>query len=104
MRYDWHPDKAERNRRKHGVDFLEAATVDYDPYALVDPDVEHSGTEERERTLGMSNRSRVLLVVTTDRVSGDEDVRWIISARPANPKEAKRYADHLRRSIRGGRA
>lgn len=43
----WDPAKALLNKRKHGVDFEEAATVFRDPLLLVMPDVEHSQEEER---------------------------------------------------------
>ena len=82
MRFDWDDAKAERNRQKHGVTFDEATGVFFDPLALADPDLEHSAGEERERTLGRSSKSRVLLVVSTVLVVEDgQTTRRIISAR-----------------------
>ena len=34
MRFEWDPNKAESNRKKHGVAFEEAATIFGDPLAL----------------------------------------------------------------------
>ena len=102
MRFDWDTDKAESNRRKHGVTFDEAASVFYDPFALTAPDLSDDD-EDRERTLGRSHRSRVLLVVTTARDAPDDPTTRIISARPATPTEEHRYDDHLKASTQGGR-
>ncbi len=33
MRFEWDPEKARRNEKKHGVFFEEAVTVFYDPLA-----------------------------------------------------------------------
>jgi uncharacterized DUF497 family protein len=43
----WDPVKARHNKKKHGVDFEEAATIFHDPLLLILPDPEHSGDEER---------------------------------------------------------
>ena len=55
MRYDfeWDPQKAKSNFRKHGVSFEDAATVFKDPNALSIVDHEHSINEERWMTLGI---------------------------------------------------
>jgi uncharacterized protein len=38
MEFEWDPRKATHNRRKHGVDFVEAATVFDDPLSMTYPD------------------------------------------------------------------
>lgn len=45
--FDWDPQKAIRNRRKHGVSFEESVTAFYDPYILSRYDDDHSETEDR---------------------------------------------------------
>jgi uncharacterized DUF497 family protein len=45
--FEWDPDKAESNLRKHGVSFDEASTVFGDPFARTRPDPLHSVSEER---------------------------------------------------------
>ena len=49
--FDWDPRKAQRNIRKHGVSFEEAATAFLDPEGLDGEDLEHSDTEIRRLRL-----------------------------------------------------
>ena len=67
MEFEWHPDKAAANLRKHGVSFDEAATVLVDPLSLTVPDPLHSQDEERFITVGMSFERRLLIVAHTER-------------------------------------
>lgn len=55
MRIEWDPAKALRNLEKHGVSFLEAMTVLGDPLELTSPDPEHSESEFRFVSLGLSS-------------------------------------------------
>ena len=89
MTYEWDPGKAQRNRRKHGVSFEEAASVFQDAGALTFEDPDHSDEEPREMTIGMSRQDRVLFVSHCDRGGR---VR-IISARRATLNERKQYAE-----------
>ncbi|MGP8155495.1 MAG: BrnT family toxin [Candidatus Acidiferrales bacterium] len=89
MYFEWDPAKAGRNRRKHRISFEEAATVFGDALALTYPDPDHSTSEQRFITIGMSNRNRVLVIAHTDRGDG---VR-IISARRATRHERNRYEE-----------
>jgi uncharacterized DUF497 family protein len=89
--FDWDPEKAEINERKHGVTFSEAATVFGDPLAIVLPDPRHSGAEERFVIFGRSNRDRLLVVMHTER---GETVR-IISTRVMTPHERREYAEGI---------
>lgn len=91
MTYEWDPTKAQRNRRKHGVSFEEAASVFQDAGALTFEDPDHSAEEPREMTIGMSRQGRVLFVSHCDRGGR---IR-IIGARKATPKERKQYAEGL---------
>ena len=87
MEFEWGPKKAETNRSKHGVEFLDAVIVFDDDRAitLLDEDP----TEERYVTFGMDARGRVLAVSYTLR---GNTIR-IISARRATPREQSQYED-----------
>jgi len=87
MDFEWDTEKAARNCRKHGVSFHEAATVFSDPFSTTYHDPDHSATEDRSITVGMSWSGRVIIVAHTDR--GD-NVR-IISARTTTPRERRHY-------------
>ncbi len=87
MAYQWDPEKAAINLRKHGIDFADAATIFEDEAALtVTDDV---AEEERFVTLGMDALGRLLVVVYTWR---EADLR-IISARKATRAERMRYEE-----------
>lgn len=83
--FEWEPEKARANFRKHSIDFAEAATVFEDDRALTIPDDE--AEEERFVTLGMDALGRVLVVVYCWRGS---TVR-LISARKATRRESRSY-------------
>ncbi len=87
MRYEWDPDKASGNVRKHGIHFADAVSVFADEQALTieDPRAE----EERYVTIGIDAFARVLVVIYTWR--GKDTVR-LISARNATRKERNHYA------------
>lgn len=87
MIFEWDENKADKNKRKHGVSFEEAESVFYDPRSFTIPDPEHSDTELRFIDIGTSNYDRILVVVYTER----EDRIRLISARPASRKERKMY-------------
>jgi len=88
--FTWDPRKAAANVRKHGIDFHEAATVMGDTLSTTFPDLEHSVPSDlRFVTIGMSHRSRVLVVVHTE---GKHAAR-IISARRATNHERKFYEE-----------
>ena len=77
--FEWDDRKAGSNLRKHGVSFDEAVTVFGDAMALTFADTDHTDSEDRGRTYGVSNKGRLLVVVHTER---SDNVR-IISARKA---------------------
>ena len=87
MDFDWDDDKAETNLSKHGVSFLEAATVFEDNYSITFSDPDHSVSEDRLVIIGHSQRGRLLFVSHTDT---NDQVR-IISAREATRRERKVY-------------
>jgi uncharacterized DUF497 family protein len=86
--YEWDPEKAAQNLKKHKVDFADAAISLEDPNALTDTDPDASD-EERYICLGADPEGRLLVIVYTDR---DENVR-IISSRSASPGERRRYEE-----------
>jgi len=89
MRFEWDPEKARSNLRKHKVSFEEAATALRDPMAATGCDPDHSVGEERFVTFGVSERSRLLVVAHTE----EHDILRIISARVASRGERKIYEE-----------
>ena len=89
LTFEWDKRKAAGNRRKHGVTFEEATTVFGDPLSLTVADPLSSRGEHRFVIIGLSHRSRVLVVVHTGR--GD-NIR-IFSARRATRREKTTYEE-----------
>ena len=89
IEFEWDEPKARSNLKRHGVSFLEAQSVFYDDFALQFFDEENSGEEDCFILLGLSNRSRLLIVVHCER-SGGDSIR-IISARKATSRESNFY-------------
>ena len=85
MEYEWDPNKADSNRRDHGIDFADVFGVFEDPYALTIDQIVRG--EERHVTLGMDSFGRLLVVVYTWR----GDIIRIISARTATRTEQRDY-------------
>jgi len=89
MNFEWDPEKARLNLRKHKVSFEEAATALSDPMAATGVDPDHSDSEDRYVTFGMSERSRLLVVAHTE----ERDTIRIISARAASKGEKRIYEE-----------
>jgi uncharacterized DUF497 family protein len=91
--FAWDARKAAKNLEKHGVSFVEAASVFADPDGLEWEDLEHSHYENRFKRLGISFNGRVVILVYSYRrmKNGKETLR-IITARRASPKEREAYA------------
>ena len=70
--FEWDAKKAENNFKKHKVRFEEAKTVFNDPFLITYRDDEHSLTEERFISLGMSVTNKILLVVHLEQEMTDE--------------------------------
>jgi hypothetical protein len=85
--FEWDPDKAASNRRKHRVDFADAVGVFEDPRALTRDDPHPD--ELRHLTMGLDFLGRVVVVCGTGRRT---EIR-IISARKATPAERRQYQD-----------
>ncbi|MBM4278703.1 MAG: BrnT family toxin, partial [Deltaproteobacteria bacterium] len=54
-------------RKKHGVTFQEAATIFGDPLAITFDDPDHSLSENRYITFGLSLQKRLIVVSHTER-------------------------------------
>ncbi|MFQ5668783.1 MAG: BrnT family toxin [Candidatus Binatia bacterium] len=91
MIFEWDPGKGQRNLRKHGVSFEEAATVFLDPMAMTYPDPDHSNEEDREITIGYSKKERLLFV---SHVRKKDRIR-IISARQVTRRERKQHEEGI---------
>lgn len=91
MIYEWDPEKAKANLRKHGVSFEEAATVFLDPLAVTYRDPDHSDGEEREITIGHSTKERVVFVSHCQRAGRTR----IIGARKATRRERKQHEESI---------
>ncbi len=90
--FEWDPNKAVENRRKHGIGFEQAATVFRDKLAVSIYDEDHSEDEERWITLGQAENDQLLVVVHTyQEISNTEATVRIISARLATPHEQRNY-------------
>lgn len=87
MEFEWDPNKAASNFKKHGISFPEAATVFGDPLSITFPDPEHSTYESRYITIGLSIDRKIIILAHADR----ENRIRIISARLATRKERKFY-------------
>lgn len=87
MDVEWDEPKARRNAAKHGVTFEEAMTVFLDPMELTVFDPDHSISEDRYLSVGLSNRGRLLVVGYTERGS---KIR-VIFARRATVREQMDY-------------
>ncbi|MCB2263214.1 MAG: BrnT family toxin [Candidatus Thiosymbion ectosymbiont of Robbea hypermnestra] len=87
MDFEWNPQKADINSRKHGVSFEEASTVFGDTLSMTYPDPEYSVQEERYIIIGLSGENRILVISYAYR---DETIR-IISARQATKRERNFY-------------
>jgi uncharacterized protein len=87
MNYEWDTRKAIENRRKHGIDFMDAIAAIEDPNRIEEIDIRFEYGEERMQVIGLAIHG-ILFVVTTTR--GDDTYR-IISARRATRYEQERY-------------
>jgi uncharacterized DUF497 family protein len=88
-RFEWQRNKNKTNISKHQIGFNEASTVFGDPKAITVFDSTHSNKEERFKTLGISAKGRLLVVIHTER----KNVIRIINARKAIKNEIKQYQE-----------
>jgi uncharacterized protein len=86
MEIIWDPEKAVANRRKHGIDFADAAGLFEDRFALTREDPDTEG-EQRFVSVGLDFLGRVLTIVYTHRGVSTR----LISARRATKREREAY-------------
>ncbi|MDR1967478.1 MAG: BrnT family toxin [Burkholderiaceae bacterium] len=100
LRFEWDQAKNLANQRKHGLSFEEAIQVFQDPWVSTSQDRIKNG-EYLWQAVGFV-RSALVLVAYTVWDEDDEDTKEItevirpISARPASPKERRRYEQENR--------
>jgi uncharacterized protein len=90
--FEWDPEKANSNLKKHQVSFIEASSTFEDRLSFTIHDPLHSSKEDRFVLFGFSRQHRLLVVAHTDR--GDR-IR-IISARMTTRKERKYYEENVK--------
>jgi uncharacterized DUF497 family protein len=86
MVFEFDPNKAAENLKKHGVSFSDAEGLFADPLALHCPDPDAQG-EERFIAIGLGSAGQILVAVYTGR---GENFR-LISVRRATKREVKDY-------------
>jgi len=91
MEFEWDPQKAAKNLRKHKISFPEAATVFNDPFSVTVSDPDHSAEEDRYIIIGVSHRFRYLIVAFAER---NDRIR-IINARQLTRAERKAYEEEF---------
>ena len=89
INFEWDENKNNLSKKKHKTSFEEAKTVFYDENALLISDPDHSHDEEQFTLLGMSSKSRIMIVVHI--YKKNEEKTRIISARKAAKNEEKFY-------------
>lgn len=91
MEFEWDPQKAAKNLRKHEVPLTKAASMFDDPLSVTVSDPDHSTEEDRFIIVGQSCRHRLLMVSFAER--GDR-IR-IISARELTRAERRAYEEEI---------
>jgi uncharacterized DUF497 family protein len=87
MEFAWDPTKRESNLAKHGVDFADVFPCFGDSRRLIWQDTRQDYGEVRFNMLA-ALAGRVMHVTFTER----DEATWLISARKANDREQRRYA------------
>lgn len=98
MRFEWDQAKNRRNQQKHRISFEDAALVFQDEDCLLVPDRIDPSGEQRWHAIGAvytaSQMAAILLVAHVLREDHDgEEIIRIISARPAEKHERRRYRE-----------
>ncbi|WP_158998349.1 BrnT family toxin [Pigmentibacter ruber] len=100
MQYEWHEEKAAKNKKKHGVDFEEAKSIFNDPKIKIKYDENNSEEEDRFQAIGYSEKYRCLFVVFCEYEGEGDDTIRIISARCAEKFEEKIYSESAKKRTR----
>ena len=90
--FEWDPNKATKNYSKHNISFEFAATIFLDPKAITIFDSDHSETEDRWITMGISKNGTILTIIHTYNEINDSNISIrLISARKSTKNEVKQY-------------
>jgi uncharacterized DUF497 family protein len=91
MEFEWNPDKAKANLRKHRVSFEDSARVFLDPNRIESFDGREAYGENRWKTVGLVEPALLAVVYT---VRGqDGGIIRLISARKADTHERTQYRE-----------
>ena len=88
IHFTWDEQKNITNIKKHGVSFIEAAKVYFDPERLEIYDEEHSTLDEERWSIIGNTEMKILFAVI---IKPAENLIKIISARYATKKEQEAY-------------
>jgi uncharacterized protein len=94
MRFEWDEAKNRANLDKHGISFENAQRVFDDPLHRSMLQGFADG-EERWETIGMIRELLLVVVISTPRAEGDEEITRLISARRATKRERQSYAKEV---------
>lgn len=86
MDYQWDPEKARANFKKHRLEFADAVGAFEDPRAITIEDLDSEG-EQRFVSIGLDFLGRIIVVAYTYR----GDALRLISPRQATKKEVSIY-------------
>lgn len=90
MDYQWDPEKAKANFKKHRLEFADAVGVFEDPRAITIEDLDSEG-EQRFLSIGVDFLGRIIVVAYPYR----GDALRLISARKATKKEVSIYEKRI---------
>ena len=85
--FEWDAGNSEKNWISHQVTKSECEQVFFNQPLIIGDDEKHSQNEKRYFTLGQTDNSRLLFIVSTIR----ENLIRVISARDMNKKEREVY-------------
>ena len=90
--FEWDPNKAIKNYSKHNISFELAATIFLDPKSITIFDSDHSETEDRWITMGISKNGTILTIIHTfNEINDSNIIIRLISARKSTKNEIKQY-------------
>jgi len=87
----WDDRKNRANQTKHGLSFVEASEVFFDPLALTVDDADHSWDEFRYVTIGKTRLQKLVVVFFTET---DQEVRVISARRPTRTERLNYEEEH----------
>ena len=91
MEFEWDPDKADTNLRKHRVSFEDAVRVFLDPQRTETLDNREDYGEDRWKTIGLVELSLVTVIYTLRGIDGN--LIRLISARKADANDCAQYRE-----------